>query len=128
MTTQGDPRTPLLPDDEAFVERLRGEYSPGPMTPARRTSFDLALADRIARRPRRWSGLPAVVAATAAAGLAWLLVPSASDPAVTAETVAAAQWESELFDPVSFIDVEEANDVEELPADYAAIAGVLLDI
>jgi hypothetical protein len=136
MTANQDERTPLRAEDEEFVERLAARFSPEPLSPARRAAFDDALAARIARRRHRWLLVPALATAAVAAALAWLVAPGAFDPAkigpangddVIAETTADTLWELELLDPNAFVERDEADDLEQLPDDYAAIAVVFLD-
>jgi hypothetical protein len=137
MTANYDEGTPLRAEDEKFAERLAASFSPAPLSPARRAAFDAALATRLEQR-RRSRLLPALAAAAvaAAAALAWLAAPGAFDPAATggggaddvvAETSAAVRWELELLDLNALTDVDDADDAERLPDDYAAIAGLFLD-
>ena len=135
MTPNRDDRAPLRGEDEELVERLAEGFAPAPLSPARRAAFDEALAVRIASRRRKRLLVPALAAAAAVA-LAWLVAPGARGPATNelagemdllAEAEAAARWERELFDPDFLFESEEATDSEQLPDDYAAIAGAFLD-
>ena len=70
MVKQGR-QTGLSPEEERFVEQLREQYVPGPMTPARRAAFDESLRARTGRRERRtptWAPM--------AAGKPYPMVPS----------------------------------------------------
>jgi hypothetical protein len=136
MTPNRDDRAPLRGEDEEFVERLAEGFAPAALSPARRAAFDEALAVRIAGRRRKRLLVPALAAAAAAVALAWLVAPGARGPVTNelagekdllAEAEAAARWERELFDPGSLFESEEAADSEQLPDDYAAIAGAFLD-
>lgn len=137
MTANQDERTPLRAEDEEFAERLAASFSPAPLSPARRAAFDDALAARLERRRSRLL-LPvfAAAAGAAAAALVWLAAPGVFDPAATgreaaddavAEASAAARWEFELLDLDSLTAADDADDLERLPDDYAAIAGTFLD-
>ena len=137
MTVSQDERTPLRAEDEEFAERLAASFSPAPLSPAQRAAFNEALVARLERRRRSRLLVPAIAAAAgaAAAAFVWLAVPGAFDPAATgrgaadgdvAEASAAARWELELLDLDSLIDADDADDLERLPDDYAAIAGAFL--
>jgi len=137
MTANRDERGPLSAEDEEFAERLAASFSPAPLSPAQRAAFDEALAARLERRRSRLL-LPALAGAAGAvaAALAWLVAPGAFDPAasqprgaddVVAEASAAARWELELLDLDSLTDPDAAAESEQLPDDYAAIAGIFLD-
>jgi hypothetical protein len=136
MTANRDERGLLSAEDEEFTERLAASFSPAPPSPARRADFDEALAGRLERRRSRLL-LPALAGAAgaAAAAIAWLVAPGAFDPAATqreandavAEAAAAARWELELLDLDSLTDPDAAAESEQLPDDYAAIAGIFLD-
>ena len=99
-------------------------------------AFDAALEERITRQRPRWLGVPILAGAALVALGAWLLLPTQFGPsapnspepaAVVAGPQAAVAWEDELLDAVSFGEIEESAEVDELPDDYAAIAAVFLD-
>jgi len=139
MTTPADSknpsRDPARPksEDAQFVATLTAHYSPEPMSEAGRRDFDRSLASRLAAPNRTWRATPIVAATAVAAALAWIAAPALfSDPPPLAEfdraeAFAAAEWESQLFDTVGFDDSEGIDQLEDLPDDYAAIAGLLLD-
>jgi len=105
------------------------------MPAARRAAFDEALLAQLRRGrvERRWLGL-AWLPAAAAAGLvaAWLFAgwPANDGRVPSGEIVpafSAGAWEEELLLEGSFLEAEQADESELLPAEYVAIAGVLLD-
>jgi len=140
MTTHDDLQRPSpSPDDAgadeeglAFVAKLAANYSPAPMSDTARADFDRSLAARLASPQPAWRSAPVLVSAAAAFALAVIAAPAffvdVGAPAgeSRAEAVAAAKWESQLFYANGFEDSDAFGDTDDLPADYAAIAGLLL--
>ncbi len=138
-------------DDERLVERIRTEWAPPPMTAFERTRFDAVLQERLGHAHRRVGRWPALGVGLAAAAFAALLIvrvgvgpapptsgslaaggaaPAvpAAVPAVPAAVPAVpADWAAEVLyaTPADEMTIDEAG---ELPAEYAAIAGVFLDL
>jgi len=84
-------------------------------------------------RPRRsvvprLAAVAALATTLAAVGLgAWTQPVRARHGMVVAqEALAAAEWESDLFDPDSFEAGDELDDFDDLPPESAAIDGLLL--
>lgn len=136
-----DPERPgLTPDDARLVARVRDGFAPAPMSGAERTRFDAAVQERVERaRRRRLGAWPALGAGLVAASLAALFVVGqppapidapprvAETPAPTAPTRLASAWAGDLlYGEVGYED-ERVEDDDALPAEYAAIAGMLLD-
>lgn len=126
--------TTLSRDDERLVERLRAEWAPAPLTAFERTRFDAKLQERLGhahRRVGRWPALGAGLAAAAVAAL--LLVRIGAGPAPpTAGTQAAevpvpAGWAADVLYATVTDEIAREPDPE-LPDEYAAIAGVFLDL
>jgi len=114
----------------AFAARIAEEFAPAPLTDGQRRAFDGALRERIerGRKPLRWA--PALALASAAAlaafvAISWSRIPTGEDAVARSpeEAIAAAEWESELFDTDSF---RLEDDLDDLPPEYAAIGGLLL--
>ena len=135
MSEQPEDRPSLSADEAAFVDRVAEQYAPPALSAQRRAALDAELSERIAAP--RWLRLTGPAFAFAAVGLTIGLVMAfvsldtdrpPPDPVVAER--GAADWERGLLDPAAFevIDELDANDdLEELPDDYAAIAGVFLD-
>lgn len=113
-----------MSDDRRWLEALREEFRPEPMSPARAAGFRRALDERIERRsgPRRFA-LPALAGAAVTAAALWLAWPVTT--ATQADAVVTSAEIDAFVDPDAF-----ANDVAErgdyLPADYQGLA-LLLD-
>jgi hypothetical protein len=121
-------------EDAAFVAQLAANYSPAPLSEARRRELDRSLVARIRTPHRSWRPLTTLAATAAAAAAAVFVLPALfagngqDDPRDRgAEAYAAAEWESQLFEATSFLEADEFDDADDLPDDYAAIAGLLLD-
>jgi hypothetical protein len=138
MNEKPDEVSFLPSEDDRFVGRLAEHYAPPALSAQRRAVLDAELRDRIATP--RGLGFARPAFATAAVGLAIGLalvlgafdstLPVREQPGVVvveAPSAATAQWESGLFGSDSFDDVDAGNDLEGLPDDYAAIAGIFLD-
>ncbi|MCP4004829.1 MAG: hypothetical protein GY725_11585 [bacterium] len=126
-----NPLNELTPEEAAFVERLRGGYTPEPMSPARRVTFREELDARLTRRTLGWRApLGAVLAASAALAL-WFAVPNVIEQpglgAPLSETASAQSIEEVLLTLSASALDETESDNAELPDDYAAIASLLLD-
>jgi hypothetical protein len=126
----------LSAEDAAFIERVAKGYAPPPLDPVRRAALDAALDERIGARGDGLFLKPVLASALVglAVGFVWLL--GALEPAMTrsermrtavAEWSSADEWERELLDLQSFDDARRPDDIEELPDDYAVIAGIFLD-
>jgi len=133
-----DPDRPALaPGDARLVARVRDAFAPAPMSGPERARFDAAVQERVERARRRRLAWPALGAGLAAASLAALFVvrqpaPTGAPPLV-AETEApaasvrlASAWAGELLYGEAYED-DGIEEYEALPAEYAAIAGMLLD-
>ncbi len=112
--------------DDTLRERLRSEYAPEPLSPARAAAFDRRLRERVERAGRRSAWRPAVPLILAASAAAVLLAVWLR-PAPERAAEMAGAWELELLfasdvDPRA--DRAEAN---ALPDDYRAIASLWLD-
>jgi hypothetical protein len=116
----------LSGEEERFVEQLREQYVPDPMTPARRAAFDESLRTR--REGRGWrTGTWAPLAAAAAALVlaVWLVTsPRVDDDVPTAEV--ADEWAYALLISTEFEDTRTGAGSETLPEDYLAIESLLL--
>ena len=132
-------------DDERLVERIRAEWAPPPMTAFERTRFDAVLQERIDHAHRRVGRWPALGVGLAAAAVAALLIvrvgvgPAPPTPgplaaggagpvvSTTVPTTVPTGWAAEVLyaTPADEITRDERR---ELPAEYAAIAGVFLDL
>lgn len=127
-------RPELTPGDARLVSRVRDSFGPEPLTPARRAAFDAGLQERLERARRGYGLWPALGAGLAAASLATLLLvraqdpPPAAPPAVAQPALVADEaWAADLlYSDADDPDELTAND-DDLPAEYAAIAGVFLD-
>jgi hypothetical protein len=126
--------------DERLVERIRAEWTPAPMTAFERTRFDAKLQDRLDQAHRRVGRGPALGAGLAAAAVAVPLLgrggagPSPTTPAplaardvVPAAAVVPAGWAEELLYATPAEEAAGEPDAA-LPEEYAAIAGVFLDL
>lgn len=118
-------------DDERFVERIRTAWTPAPMTAFERTRFDARLQERLERAHRRVGRWPALGAGLAAAAVAALLivrvgVGPAPSPLAAADPMPAGWAEEVLYATVA--DELALDSTSELPAEYAAIGGLFLDL
>ena len=134
MERSRDDGTTQNRDEERLVERIRAEWAPPPMTAFERTRFDAKLQERLDSAQRRVGRWPALGAGLAAAVVAALLIvrvgvgPAPPPPIVLAAgNVVPAGWAADVLYATP---AEEAaiDDDGELPAEYAAIAGVFLDL
>ena len=136
MNERPDEHPLLSAEDDEFVGRLVEHYAPPPLSAARSAALDRELRDRIAAPRALGFARPAFASAVAglAIGLALALgafestLPEVARPgAAVPEAPSVAAWERDLFDLESFDDVDADGDLEGLPDDYAAIAGIFLD-
>ncbi len=138
MDRSRDEGTTLDRDDERLVERIRAEWAPPPMTAFERTRFDAVLQERIEHAHRRVGRWPALGVGLAAAAVAALLIvrvgvgpaPPTPGPLAAGGAVAATVptgWAAEVLyaTPTDEMTLDEGR---ELPAEYAAIAGVFLEL
>jgi len=136
MNEKSDEGSLLSSEDDRFVGRLAEHYAPPPLGAQRRSALDAELCERIATP--RGLGFVRPAFATAgvgvAIGLALLLgafdstLPERERPGIViVDAQSAAEWENSLFDTGSFDDVDAGSDLDGLPDDYAAIAGIFLD-
>jgi len=136
MNERPDEHPLLSSEDEEFLGRLVEHYAPPSLSEARSAALDAELRRRIVA-PRGLAfarpafAIPALMGL--AIGLALALGVLDSPPEATragvvvADGPSAADWERDLFDPDSFDDADAGGDLEGLPDDYAAIAGIFLD-
>jgi hypothetical protein len=110
-------------NDDRWIETVRDELRPEPLTPARAAALRRELDERIAERPTRRFALPALAAAAAAALVLWLGWPVT--PPVTSASAEVADVDS-YSDPETFA-TDLADRGEYLPADYQALALLLED-
>ncbi len=136
MNERPEEHPSLSAEDEEFLGRLVEHYAPPPLSPARRVALDAELRGRIATPREFVFARPAFASALVglAIGLALAFgafestAPESARSGVAAvNQPSAAAWERDLFDPESFDDVDADGDLEGLPDDYAAIAGIFLD-
>lgn len=135
MERSRDEGTTRNRDDEQLVERIRAEWAPPPMTAFERTRFDAKLQERLDHAQRRVGRWPALGAGLAAAAVAALLIvrvgvgPAPPAPVTLAKAgdVVPAGWAAEVLYAAP-AEEEALDDDGELPAEYAAIAGVFLDL
>jgi len=136
MAERRDEDSSLSPEDHAFVGRLVENFAPPALSASRRASLDAELRDRVARPRGLGFARPAFASAVAGLAiglaLAWggseSLPPEAARPGESAPDAASlAAWEWGLFDPESYGEAETGSDLDELPDDFAAIAGIFLD-
>ena len=115
-------------DDDRWIETLRTEFRPEPMSPARAAAFRRALDERIAERPVRRLALPAFATAAVAALALWFAWPvtSPTTGATGAEGVVASADIDAYADPETFAS-DLADQAEYLPADYQSLALLLAD-
>ncbi len=134
MARSRDEGTTLDRDDERLVERIRAAWAPPPMTAFEHTRFDAKLQERLAHAHRRVGRWPALGVALATAAVAALMIvrvgfgpaPPTPGPQAAGSAVPAG-WAAEVLYAVPADEVSpEPN--RELPAEYAAIAGVFLDL
>ena len=134
MERSRDEGTTRNRDDERLVERIRAEWAPPPMTAFERTRFDAMLQERIEHAHRRVGRWPALGIGLAAAAVAALLIvrvgvgPAPPTPGpLAAGSVVPAGWAADVLyaTPADEMTLDEDG---ELPAEYAAIAGVFLDL
>ncbi|MGH0031817.1 MAG: hypothetical protein ACQGVC_18670 [Myxococcota bacterium] len=119
----------LSPRERRFVDRLNASFAPPAMSPARRTSLDARVRERI-EHPRRPRMLVATLAAGSAVALAslWLALPLGRiepEPLEIASLPSDA-WERRLL----LGDVSATrlgSEPSALPPEYAAIDRAFLD-
>mgnify|MGYP001486972324 CR=1 FL=1 len=137
MSGSGDERPNLDRDETRLVARLRSEWAPAPLTAHQRAALDARLQERLESARRRVGFWPALGAGLAAASVAALLVlrigagTGGAPPSLIAGASSdreRAAWAADLLyaSPAD----DEASDLDEdaLPAEYAAIAGLFLDL
>jgi len=78
MSSDPKDRSTLSAEERRFVQKLAATYAPTPMSASRRAAFDAALEARLESRQRPWIWIPSLAMATAAATLAWWILPLAS--------------------------------------------------
>jgi len=110
--------------EDRWLETLRDEFQPEPMSPQRAAGFRRALDERIERRAgaRRFA-LPALASAAVAALALWVAWPVTAPIEVDASATSAEL--DEYVDPDAFAS-ELAGRGDYLPADYKGLA-LLLD-
>ena len=125
-------REDIADEDAKFVAQLTTNFAPAPLSDVRRREFHRTLTTRIAAPRRAWRSTSMLLATAAAVAL--FAVPAlfidngeSDSPGGGAEAFAAAEWESRLFDSSEFLEADAFEDSDDLPDDYAAIAGLLLD-
>jgi hypothetical protein len=112
-------------NDDRWLERVRDEFRPEPMSPERAVAFRRALDERIERSAgARRLALPAFAAAAAAAAALWLAWPVTS-PTQQDTSVASAALDSFVDPDQSASELAERPDY--LPADYQGLALLLED-
>src|SRR5258708_6100193 len=111
-------------NEDRWLEALRDEVRPEPMSPQRAAAFRRALAERIERRAsaRRFA-LPGLASAAVAALALWVAWPASAPIEVDASATSAEL--DEYVDPDAFAS-ELAGRGDYLPADYQGLA-LLLD-
>ena len=113
-------------NDDRWLETVRDEFRPEPMTPARAAAFRRGLDERLnTKRPARRFAVPALTAAAAAALVLWLGWPVTPPATSTSAEVTAADVDS-YSDPETFA-ADLTDRGEYLPADYQALALLLED-
>jgi hypothetical protein len=112
---------------------LAAHFAPAPLSEKERRALDRSLAKRLVAGRPAWRSFPILVAAATAAALAVLAVPAlfVNDGSLPAregrtESFASAEWESGLFETTGFSEADGSDEFDDLPDDYAAIAGLLL--
>lgn len=137
MKERPDERPLLSAGEEEFIGRIAEGFAPPKLSAARRAALDSELRDRIGEPHGPGFARPALAFASVVAGIGVVMAllwgefePVGEGPRaglIAAESPSAAAWERDLFDPESFGDGDAGSDLEGLPDDYAAIAGMLLD-
>jgi hypothetical protein len=136
MNEKTDERPLLSTEDEAFVGRLAEQYAPPQLSAARRAALDTELRGRVVSANGLGFVRPAFASVLVALALGLVLAvgvfeskpPEGSRPTVLlVDSPSAEVWERSLFDPEFYDDVDAGSDLDELPDDYAAIAGIFLD-
>ena len=136
MTHSNPDRPDPTPDDEAFVRKVAGLYSPPELSAARRSAFDARLGERLAHR-RRWAWGP-VLAGTAVVFALTLIIlragevprPGEGPKQLTAQGSGPrpARIETTAEEAILALTTASAAPVEEeLPEDYEAIENLFLD-
>jgi len=93
MTKKFERGEDLAPEERDFIRAIAEEYSPEPMTGARRTAFDARLRERMQPRARGWLAWSSLAAAGAAALLAFALIGNQAMDAGTPNTTGdEARW------------------------------------
>ena len=135
MTTKGQG------DDRELVETIRHEFTPGPLSPAKRAQLRQGIDQRLARRRRGWIVTGVLAGAATAALAAWLVLvpPGMVRPAVEPETsLALDAWtESVLFEETAVDDDDlllgdeelmagsAGAEADDLPAEYEVLAALV---
>ena len=113
-----------MSDDRDWIESLRAEFRPEPMSPQRAAEFRRALEERIeAGGRRRRLALPGLALAAAAAAALWLALPATTP---TEPAAAASSAEADAFVDPDALTRELVQQANYLPADYEGLA-LLLD-
>jgi hypothetical protein len=117
-----------MTEDERWIEAMRNEFRPDPLSPERAAELRRDLARRVADdRPARRFALPALASAALAAGALWLLLPErARLTSATGDESTATSAEIESFVDPDSVASDYAERPDYLPADYEGLA-LLLD-
>ncbi|MFI5317187.1 MAG: hypothetical protein ACHQ6T_15915 [Myxococcota bacterium] len=111
--------------DRDWIDSLRAEFRPEPMTAERAAEFRRTLEARIdtGARNRRFA-LPALALATAAAAALWLALPAT---APLAPAASASSAEADAFVDPDALASDLAQQSGYLPADYQGLALLIED-
>lgn len=136
MTSPNDDTPRLTPEERDFVKRLAEHYSPPPMTPSQRITFDEALQSRLSGR-RTWMFKPVVVGVTVAVfGILFVLLNviepeltgrKATAPPVVRETASQRETVGDVLLGFAFDEPNGLDTDEWLPENYVAISILLND-
>jgi hypothetical protein len=115
-------------NDERWIEAVREELRPEPMSPAHAAAFRRALGERIERPRAPRFALPALASAAVASLALWLAWPAATPVTpVTQSNIRVASAEIDAYVDPDAIANEVADRAEYLPADYQGLALLLED-
>jgi hypothetical protein len=114
-----------MSDDRDWIDSLRAEFRPEPMTPERAARFRAALDARLeaGARNRRFA-LPALALAAAAVAALWLALPAAPP---LGSAVPASSAEADAFVDPDALASDLVQQASYLPADYQGLALLLED-